>query len=260
MYYELYLDVFFLTNFMMDYILLLLLKRILKCTATHRRIGFAAALGAFLTCIVVIIPIPCVFLKFILFHMVVNTCMIRAGLKIKSKAEMLKALILLYVSGFLLGGVMTAVQSHMRIGSLFFALAIGGYYISSIIWDFISHIQRATHFKCNVELFWGEKMLSVKGIIDTGNGLMDPNSGEPVHVLDKRAVMCFLNERIEGNVHYVPYHSIGKKDGMLLVIRMDRMKVYGEKEWWIEKPMIGISEEIVSAEGEYKMILNPNSF
>jgi hypothetical protein len=38
------------------------------------------------------------------------------------------------------------------------------------------------------------------------------------------------------------------------------MHVIGTKEFWIEKPLIGISEEMVSAEGEYKMILNPNIF
>lgn len=40
MYYELYIDVLFLVNFMMDYILLLLVRRMLKCTATHGNIWY----------------------------------------------------------------------------------------------------------------------------------------------------------------------------------------------------------------------------
>ena len=52
-YYELYVDVLFLVNFMMDYLLLLLVKKMLKCTATHGRVCLGAFAGALLTCIVV---------------------------------------------------------------------------------------------------------------------------------------------------------------------------------------------------------------
>ena len=81
MYYELYVDVLFLVNFMMDYLLLLLVKKMLKCTATHGNIFLGAILGSFLTCVVVILPIPYAVLKFMLFHMFVNIFMIRVGLK-----------------------------------------------------------------------------------------------------------------------------------------------------------------------------------
>ena len=50
MYYELYIDVLFLVNFMMDYILLLLVRRMLKCTATHGNICMGAMTGSFLMC------------------------------------------------------------------------------------------------------------------------------------------------------------------------------------------------------------------
>lgn len=260
MYYELYIDVFFLTNFMMDYLLLLFIKKSLKCTATHGRICLGALAGAFLTCIIVICPIPYVFIKFILFHVFVNTCMIRAGLKIKRKTEFAKSVFLLYVGSFLLGGILQTVQSYVSIGSLFFALAIGGYYLISIIWDVLSRMQKQIQFRCQVELFLGEKMLCVEGLIDTGNGLCDPITGQPVHILDRKAAQYFSGENVEGKVRYVPFHSIGKKEGLILTVQMSRMHILGERECWIEKPMIGISEEMVSAEGEYKMILNPNIF
>ena len=260
MYYELYLDVFFLENFMMDFLLLLLIKRMLRCTATPGRICFGAAVGSGLTCIIVMIPIPCVFIKFILFHMFVNTCMIRAGLKIKNKTEFAKAFFLLYVGAFLLGGLLQAVQSYLRVGSLFFAIAIGGYYVVSGIWDCISRLQRVTEFRCQVDLFLEENMFSVEGIVDTGNNLFDPVTGEPVHILDCETAKRLISNLSERKIRYIPYHSIGKKEGVLAVLRIERMRIRGKQERWMEKPIIGISEEIVSADGKYKMILNPNSF
>ena len=47
MYYELYIDVFFLVNFMMDAILLEILRKILGCPVSHGRVLLGAGAGAF---------------------------------------------------------------------------------------------------------------------------------------------------------------------------------------------------------------------
>ena len=126
MYYELYIDVLFLVNFMMDYILLLIVRKMFSCSATHGNICLGAAIGSFLTCVVVVLPIPYAFVKFVLFHMFVNTCMIRVGLKIKTIPSFVKAMIMLYIGGFLLGGIMESFSQYVRVGSLFLFLAILG--------------------------------------------------------------------------------------------------------------------------------------
>lgn len=258
MYYELYVDVLFLVNFLLDYLLLQLVKRMLKCSATHGRICLAAALGAGSTCLILIVPMPHVLCKFILFHVVVNTCMIRVGLKIKGLKAIVKARALLYIGGILLGGLLSAMQPYVRTGSLFFAVAIGGYYIVSKIWDFLSALRQIHTYTCKVRLYIGEKNCQVQGIIDTGNGLCDPYTGKPVHVLDALSAKHFFAEEKLRNIHYVPYHSIGKQEGVLLTVQIDSMCICGEEETWIEKPLIGISETVISATGEYQMILNPN--
>lgn len=260
MYYELYVDVLFLVNFMMDYLLLLLVKKMLKCTATRGNILLGAAIGSFLTCVVVILPIPYAILKFIMFHMIVNTFMIRAGLKIKNMREFAKAYIMLYVGGFLLGGVLQALQQYVRAGSLFFAIAIGGYHIVSKLWDFIASVQRINHYHCKVDLYLGENQCQITGIIDTGNGLRDPISNQPVSILDKAVARQFLGNVKMSQVRYIPYHSIGKKEGVLLALKIDQMCIHREEAYWVKEPLIGVSEEMVSAEGEYQMILNPNLF
>ena len=260
MYYELYVDVLFLVNFMMDYFLLLLVKKMLRCTATHGSVFLGAALGSFLTCVIVVLPIPYAFFKFVLFHMFVNTFMIRAGLKIKNMREFAKAYIMLYVGGFLLGGVLEALQQYVRAGSLFFAVAIGGYHVVSKLWDFIASVHRVNQYHCRVDLYLGEKQCQVMGIIDTGNGLRDPVSGKPVSILDKTVARQFLGNVKMSQVRYIPYHSIGKKEGVLLALTIDRMCIHKEEAYWIQNPLVGVSEEMISAEGEYQMILNPNIF
>ena len=55
MYYELYVDVFFMVNFTMDAILLILLKKLLACPAGYGRVFAGAATGAAMTCIAIVI-------------------------------------------------------------------------------------------------------------------------------------------------------------------------------------------------------------
>ena len=191
--------------------------------------------------------------------MVVNTFMIRVGLKIKDIRTMVKAIILLYVGGFLLGGILESIRQYVRMGSLFLVLAIISYYMVLGIWKFISHLQRWNRYHCEVELYLGENVYRMKGLIDTGNSLRDPVSDLPVSILEKRAAEKLLSGGVK-NIRYIPYQTIGRKDGVLQAFQIDKMCVRGEKECWIQAPLIGISEEKVSVRGEYEMILNPNLF
>ena len=260
MYYELYVDVLFLTNFMMDYILLLLVKQMLKCTATHGRICFGAALGAVLTCIIVIVPIPYSSIKQILFHILVNTCMIYGGLRIKTIRSYLKAIIMLYIGSFLLGGIMEAFWQYTRVGSLFLVIAIGGYYLTLGIWKFISYVQRWNQSHCEVELYNGNIIYKTKGIIDTGNSLRDPINGKPVSILNRAVIKQLIEKELEANIRYIPYQSISKNVGVLAVFQIDKMCIRQKEECWVEKPLIAISEEEISVGGECELILNPNLF
>lgn len=260
MYYELYVDVLFLVNFMMDYILLLIVRKMLKCTATHRRICIGAAVGSLLTCLVVILPIPYTIIKLILFHVLVNTCMIRVGLKIKTIRSFLKAIIMLYIGSFLLGGIMEVFRPYIRVGSLFLLIAIVGYYLVMAIWRFLSYMQRWNQCHYTVELYLGNKKYQIKGMIDTGNGLRDPISGTPVNILDRHTARTLFGEEHLKDVRYIPYQSIGKKAGVLPAVQFERMCILKDTECWVERPLIAISEETISKGGEYEMILNPNLF
>lgn len=260
MYYELYVDVLFLVNFMMDYLLLLIVKRILKCSATHGNICLGAIVGSAMTCLIMVFPFLHPSIKLILFHTLVNTCMIRVGLKIKTIRAFVKSLVMLYIGGFLLGGILESFRQYVRVGSLFFAVAIAGYYIVLGIWKFLSHIQRWNNYYCDVILYLGENSYQFKAMIDTGNNLRDPISGKPVSILNRESAKKFLMKESAKNIRYIPYSSIGKKEGVLPAFQADKMCVRQEEECWVESPLIGVSEEMISAGGEYDMILSPNLF
>ena len=102
MQYELYIDVFLLVNFMMDYMMLAVTGKILHCHSSGKRRCLGALIGAVLTCAVLLIPVPYAFVKFILFHGFVNIVMIKTGLKVAGGRSFFQAYVVLYISGFLL--------------------------------------------------------------------------------------------------------------------------------------------------------------
>ncbi len=259
MYYELYVDVLFLVNFMMDYILLLIVRRMLKCSATYGRVCVGALLGAALTCLIVILPVPYV-VKFLFSYLFINTLMLVTGLKIRKIKTLVKAVILLYIGTFLLGGILGYVRQYVRTGSFLFAMAILGYYAILGIWNFISHIRRVEDTICQVELYYAGNVYEMRGLIDTGNHLCDPISGQPVSVLDGEKGTEILGDSIPEGLRYIPYHSIGKENGMMAIFQIERMCVHRQEECWLEKPLLAISEEQISKTNEYQMILNPSLF
>lgn len=258
MYYELYIDVFFLVNFMMDYILLQIARRILRCSATHARICLGACLGAFLTCVIVMIPIPYAFVKFILFHGFVNVVMIKTGLKIRWDRTIVKACVVLYISGILVGGVLEQMRQYVKMGSLFFALAIVSYYVVLGIWNFIGYLSRLGEYRCEATLYKADKTCRVEAVLDTGNSLRDNLTGTPVSIVDSSVAKVLTDGIMPEGIRYIPYHSVGKDTGVMPVFTVDKMCVCRKQEQWIEKPLIGICDGHVASDGTYKMIINPD--
>lgn len=256
MYYELYIDVFFLVNFMMDIFILSVAKTILKCPATKGSICVGAVTGSLLTCLALILPVSAYSLKFIIFHGLISILIIRIGLRIRFHKGFLKAYIVVYISTFLVGGVFSYFQQYMREGSMFFLFALVSYAVSQGIWKFVVYVKRMDETHCDVQLINGTKQVRVKAIIDTGNRLVDSVTGKPVSIISKETAEKLWGEIPEEGFRYIPYYTIKGKGGILPLLTLEKMCLYLEEEVWIIKASIAVCEEKIGT-GEYEMILNP---
>ena len=258
MYYELYIDVFFAVNFLMDSILLMITRKILGCSVTHRRIFAGACLGSLLTCLVIMLPVPAAFIKLVLFHGLVNVVMIKTGLGIPLGQRHIKAWIVLYISGFLTGGVFQFFHQYLRTGSLFFLLAVVSYYVVSGIWEIFSYLIRRKHSRCRVILYLNERKCETEALFDTGNSLKDPLTGKAVSVISRETAKNLVSGEKLPKLRYISYHSVGKAEGVMPMIMLDGMEVIsGEERRWIEKPLAAVCENELNME-QFQMILNPD--
>ena len=107
---EIYIDVVFAANLLMDYLLLELVARFLRCRTSHRRCLAAAILGAFGSCLILCIPSENTPVLTVVLHGFCALLMLRIGLKIQKEALLLKAFLMLYLTAFLCGGFWEAVS------------------------------------------------------------------------------------------------------------------------------------------------------
>lgn len=262
MYYELYIDVFFLENLMMDSLLLLALDHILKCGRARGRLFLCGALGSLLTCAAVAAPLPGP-VKLVLFHLVINSVMILTGLKIRSASQFAKAFILLYAVSAFMGGIMLMFRPYMRFISMFYCIAFGAYLFFLKLWKLMAHILRRKKEIFRVTLYTEKGEKTANALWDTGNQLRDFVTGDPVNVLDPE----FLHEitelpEAERGFHMIPYHCVSG-DQVMKVFRIEKMCVHtgrAGEERWIQNPLLGIGEETLSGNKEYEIILNPEIF
>lgn len=242
---------------MMDYVILCFSKKILKCPATHGSICLGAMAGTMLTGLIMIVPISYSTVKFVLFHGLVNFVMIKTGLRIKTKAQIFKAYIIMYMCSFLVGGIFTSIGQHLRVSGLFGVTAFLSYLLAIGIWNYISKTKRHEREECEVLLCNGKQELKVRALIDTGNRLKDYMTGKPVNVISKEIAIELGKERVTKDLRYIPYHTIGKKEGVMPMFSIDCMCLYLEEEVWVDKPFVAVSEEGF-CEGDCKLILNPD--
>lgn len=256
MYYELYIDVFFLENFMIDSLLLLAVGHVLKCSRSYGRIITGGILGSLFTCLVIIIPLPAV-AKMIFFHVIVNSLMIITGLKLTGVGQFLKAVVLLYLSAIVIGGAVQLFRPWLRYAGLLYGAFAAGYVIFLNLWRFAAFLGRQEEDVYPVTLYAGEAEKEIYALWDTGNALRDPVTGDPVSILAPGLAEELFPEG-EGmeNFRYIPFRSVGG-ESVMQVFRGEKMCIHLGEECWIVKPLLGISCTEISAEGTYQMILNP---
>ncbi len=123
----------------------------------------------------------------------------------------------------------------------------------------LKYLKREKETIYDLLLVTREGNLSVKGFYDTGNLLVDPLGGRPVHIIRKQ----ILWEQIEKEglpVRLVPFHSLGQESGLLKAVTLEGMYILREGHpLYLKKPVFGMAEETLFQDGRCDVILNGKS-
>ena len=127
---------------------------------------------------------------------------------------------------------------------------------------------------CDVDIYFEDKISMVKAMIDTGNLLKEPITKKAVIVVEGKEIKELLPECIIENadqiisgkvnvsekyipkITLVPFVSLGKENGMLLGLRIDKVVIkHLEEEFEHENIILGVYNKKLSKNNMYNALI-----
>ncbi|MCM1427398.1 MAG: sigma-E processing peptidase SpoIIGA [Eubacterium sp.] len=263
MYYKLYIDSVFFIQFVMNLYLLSITGKILKCTATHGRIVLGALLGAGMICLVILLPAGSIRIRLLFGVIPVSMIMIYAAFALRTLRLLMKAGMVMAMGGFFMGSVVVWLTRRLPFGSrMRYGIPTFAFFGFFAYVFFTYLIKKQQNQKENsirqVRIPAGEKSICMKALLDTGNHLSEPISGAPVCIISEKAAGQLREFFLPERYHAIPYHSIGKKQGILNAYELPEMVIEDTyREICCKRVIIAICNAGISQDSIYQMILHP---
>lgn len=112
MYQRIYIDIVFMTNFLMDYMLLRFVGKFLHLDGKRRRCVISAAFGSFVSCLLVCVPFKIIFPAAVLIHGGCAFFMASFAFRLKKGGLLVKTILALYFTAFVVGGIYQALETE----------------------------------------------------------------------------------------------------------------------------------------------------
>lgn len=256
--YEFYADVFFLTNFYLDFLAVHIVGEILQQKKKRFRYLFCCALGSFAGCIL-FLSVSNYDLYLLCIHFMVNPGMIFLCFFPAERGIYVKAFCLMYFVLLLLGGSVEWIYVTIA-GRRYYELCLCLSTVPAIVFLFILRRKRKSVQRFyRVRIVHDGKQEYISALYDTGNTLVDPYIKEPVHIVSKE-VYDLLGGKEKFPVRLIPFSSVGCKSGMLEAFTAEKIQIEAENEIYeISPAVLASAEDTLFKDRSYQMILNCKS-
>lgn len=261
MHYVIYIDKVWLTDFVISTYLLLLVRKAYGLKSSLIRLMICAAAGAAVSVLLLLLPGMGLPVKLFLQAVCVECLVLRAAFSFRTKEMVVRSYICMSGCGLFLGGFLCFVFGYLPDrginvslwGTLLTAAAAAG-----IVWLCLHFRKKKKQELYTVKLdFYGETY-TCKALVDSGNSLYEPYGRRPVSVLERQAVETLLSRIPPEKRYLIPFHSIGKKHGLLEAAQLPKIEVEEDGERVIfPKSVVAFSEERLTEKENYQMILHP---
>jgi stage II sporulation protein GA (sporulation sigma-E factor processing peptidase) len=201
LYLEVYPDVIFILNFIIDFIFLFILKKVNRKSSSILRLAGAAAAGAVSAVIIGIYPWMNEIIRFLFLNIAASILMVVIAFGRLKLTDLFKQVVVFYLITYFVGGFMNSIYYYTDIRLLLISLG-NGLFFSNMSWKFILivlfiltpavvfFIWLFRWYRANspqtfeVELVMEERRILTRGLMDTGNCLFDPIYKKPVMVIE----------------------------------------------------------------------------
>ena len=280
LHYEIFLDLLFAENLLLNYTILRLSSFLLKRSATRRRSFAAAALGAGYAVLYAVFAryLPGALLA--LVGIGITTGMVKSGCRITTVRDLVVGMAGYILSGFLIGSAYRLFRELMPGRGIFlFLLSGSAAYAGTLLLLKIRKEMLLEHARqVTVQLVQNGKWKKVKGLYDTGNTLRDATTKKPVSVVPYTVILELFPDKMRTGIaalarhetvpepeqllalqpRYIPFRGLEGR-GFLPVIRISEMILVTEHTArHISGPLIALGGENSSSPRGYEIILHPD--
>lgn len=292
-----YLDVVFLENIIINYIILYATGIISKSKIKQIRLIIGTICGAIYSVIYYIFRFK-IYSSFII-KIILSIILIYISFNSNNFKKLMKQLVLFYLVSFVFGGAAIAIiymvnsqeitiQNGVLIGNYTIKTILIGVIIAYFTVIIAEKIIRAKISKkdliCEVEVEVNGKKIETNAMLDTGNMLKEPITNKPVIVMEHALFYNIIPNQILDNLEsilggdmskipkeiqdeyisklkVIPFSSLGKQNGMLLGIKGKNVTINMKEECKkIDDIIIGIYNKPLTKRGEYRSLLGIEIF
>lgn len=280
----------------MNYIILFATLIIIKSNIKHQqsRLILSSIIGSTYA-IIVYLNILSIYSN-IFAKVILSIVMVYVAFGPKNIKQLLKQLLTFYLVSFIFGGCTFAliyfikpedvkIHNGVFVGTYPIKVAILAGIIAFTITQIAFKINKSKLNSKNtvfsIKIYLNNKILKVNALLDSGNMLKDPISGMPVIIVEKNTLYEIIPNEILDNIQesiggemnnekinmqeylkkirMVPFMSIGKENGMLVGMRMDKIKVETE-DINIERNnvIVGIYNSKLTKDNKYNALIGLN--
>jgi len=257
-----YIDVIFIENIIMNYIIIFVTGLILKKNIKPIRIFLSSLIGALYAIMSYISEIDIYKKQSVKF--LLSVVMVYIAFDSKNIKMIFKDIIIFYLTSFCFGGAAYYLLYYISPEQIVFINgilkgdypikivilgAILGFFVIYFSFKIIKNKINKKVIYYNVEIYYKQKYVNVKTMLDTGNFLIEPVTGFPVIIVETDKIEKIINkndfnilkeglsnklsnlsEELKLRYKIIPFSSIGKNNGMLIGFRPDYIKIYDEYE------------------------------
>ena len=283
-----YLDIVFLENLCMNYIILFATGIINKTNINRLRILLSSLLGSVYAIISFVTNLQ--IYTGITIKILLSIAMINIAFKPNTVRKCFKEIIIFYLTSFAFGGCAFFLLYYIRpqdiltkngiyIGSYPIKIALLGGVVGFIIVNLAFKLIKGKMSKkdmfCDITISLDGKKAKAKAMIDSGNLLKDPISKSPVVVVEKKIIKRIISETIldeifnilngkdvnlddsyMSRVRMLPFASLGKQNGMLIGLKPDSISIiYDDEQKEIKDVIVGIYDKTFTKNGPYTALI-----
>ncbi len=271
-----YIDVLFAVNVWMNMGVLALTGAWLRYKQRTGRLLLGASVGGLVSCLLAIVPVLPRWAELLLTYALLGPAMCRIAFGERGRKALFQEILSLSAVSIFAGGLLDQLYFHTRAGyvmrellrgksagggglPVLLLLAAASFFLGKKLLFFFGAAKRNRETLVSVVLEKGERRITVKALLDTGNRLYEPATKKPVSIGEKDVFCMLFPEDEEEGFFLIPYHSIGGS-GFLrgrLLPRIALVKEDGRESSFPGAPfLVALKEGKLSKDGSYQLILH----